>query len=67
MVYDFTRGKKPRYLLILHNWQVEDKIYYHYYREAKEKFDELKEQYTRWESMSIYDMDKDIRKDYHRN
>ena len=63
MRFDFTSGKKERYLVQVYYWKVEDKFYYHYYKDAKKKFNELTdEEFNEGTIISIYDIEKDKRK-----
>ena len=66
MRFDFTKGKEARYMVGVFMEINEDLYYFHTYREAKAKFDELKEDENLEDGahLSIYDMIKDIRKDY---
>lgn len=69
MRFCHTNGKDGRYLVAIHYNVFSDYHYYHYYREAKKKFDELKASGDAGHAMkgtalSLYDMVKDVRKEY---
>lgn len=69
MKFDRTKGKKARYLVSVYGWNVEDRYYYHYYREAKALFNEIKGKRTtsgNGNVVSVYDIEKDVRKDFAR-
>lgn len=67
MRFDHTKGQKAKYLVSLH-WETGyDLFYYHYYKDAKAKFDRLKAAEPREaRSISLYDMVKDVRKEFAR-
>ena len=65
MRFDFTKGKEPRYLVQVYAEWGNDQFYYYYFKEAMEKFRKLKEK--EWgigTIITVYDMVKDIRKEY---
>lgn len=65
MNFDYTKGKSPRYMVFVYRGFVNDRYYVHTYNEAKKLFNELKEQEAgRDSSVSIYDFEKDIRKEF---
>ena len=67
MRFDFTKGKTAVYMVSIYTPDgCDDHLYYHYYKEAMEKFQKLKnsEHYEKGTSFSIYDMNKDVRKEY---
>lgn len=67
MRFYFTNGKTAVYMVSIYTPDgYNDHLYYHYYKEAFEKFQKLKDSghYERGTSFSIYDMKKDIRKEY---
>lgn len=67
MKFDFTHGKKARYMVGVHRWNADDHIYFHYYKDAKNKFDELRNRsLAEGTSINLYDMDNDVRKMYYR-
>jgi len=67
MVFDYTKGKKVVYVVMVYYRDYIDMRYFHYYREAKESFEKLCSR-TNEEtiSISLYDMKKDYRKEYKR-
>lgn len=65
MKFDYTKGKKARYLVNIYGWNASDQYYFHYFREAKEMFNNIKEKSLKeGRSVSIYDLTKDIRKEF---
>lgn len=64
MRFDHTKGKTARYVVTLYGWNVEDHSYFHYYKEAKSLFDRLKGHQDCGTVLSIYDLSKDVRKDF---
>ena len=69
MRFDFTKGKTAKYMVSIYMPDgCYDHLYYHSHREAKEKFDKLSKSghYEKGTAMSLYDIQKDIRKEYAR-
>ena len=67
MKFDFTKGKTAKYLVSIYMpCGCNDQLYYHYYKEAKEKFKTLCNcgHYDAGTRFGLYDMTKDVRKDY---
>lgn len=64
MKIDRTGGKEPRYMVSIYRWNVSDYFYYHTYKEAKAFYDKVKD--TEQGIISLYDIKKDIRKEYTR-
>ena len=62
MKFDYTKGLKPKYLVSVHNWQVDDLYYFHYFKEAKNLFESITEENHKGFSVSLYDMDTDVKK-----
>lgn len=63
MRFDFTSGKEARYIISVYSWNIEDHIYYHYYKEAKWYFDRLVEKgFEDGVVVSLYDLKNDKRK-----
>ena len=62
MRFDNTNGKKARYIVSLYGWNVDDRHYYHYYKDAKEMFEKIKVRAKDGCAASIYDLEKDERK-----
>lgn len=63
MIFDFTKGKATRYMLSIYMPDgCNDQLYYHYYREAKAKYESLKNSgyYEKGTIISIYDMKQDV-------
>lgn len=67
MRFDRTKGMKARYMVNVYGQRVEDHYYYHYFKEADKFFNELlripQEQGT---ILSIWDLQKDVRKGFQR-
>ena len=68
MKFDFTHGKKVRYMVSVHRWNVDDHMYFHNYKDAKNKFDELRgnKNLNEGTSINLYDVINDIRKMHYR-
>lgn len=67
MRFDFTKAKKAVYMVSVYMPDgCTDHLYYHYYKEAKKKFNYLISSgfYEKGTAFSIYNMERDIRKDY---
>lgn len=67
MKFDFTKGKPARYLVGIYMPDgCYDHLYYHYYREAKQKIKQLidSKHYEKGTRISLSDIKKDIRKEY---
>ena len=62
MKFDYTKGLKAKYLVSVHNWQVDDFYYFHYFKEAKTLFESITEEKYKGFSVSLYDMDTDVKK-----
>ena len=67
MKFNYTKGEEARYLVMVYMELGDDQYYYHTYREAKAKFEALKEDESLEDGahLSIYDMINDVRKDYY--
>lgn len=63
MKFDYTKGQEARYMVSIHRWNADDHYYLHNYRDAKKLFDEIKQK-EKDASVNLWDMKKDIRKDY---
>ena len=64
MRFDRTGGKRPRYI-VSEYWETgEDHYYFHYYRNAKFTYDYMKARALIGTRLSLYDMVKDIQKEY---
>lgn len=60
MRFDYTKGKSARYLVSLHGWDVVDRYYFHYFKEAKDLFEQVKaNQLKEGHKVSIYDLKTD--------
>lgn len=67
MRFDRTGGKTARYMVSIYRGLVNDQIYYHYYKQAKDCFEGIKNGGAEAGNIiSVYDLDKDIRKDFAR-
>jgi hypothetical protein len=66
MRFNYTKGQYANYMVSIHREIGEDFYYFHYFKEAKEFFDTAKTRETKGTSLSLWDMKKDIRKDYER-
>lgn len=65
MNFDYTKGKSPRYMVFVYRGFTNDRYFVHDYSTAKKLFDELKAQEAGSDSVvSIYDVEKDIRKEF---
>ena len=53
-----------RYMVSLYGWNVEDHYYYHYFNKAKKLYESLKAEQKPGTTLSIYDIAKDIRKEF---
>jgi hypothetical protein len=60
MNFDFTHGEEARYMVGIYSETAYDRCFFHLYRKAKEFFD--KHEAKTGESVSIYDLKKDVRK-----
>ena len=65
MKFDYTKGQEARYMVSIYRWNVDDHYYLHNYRDAKKLFDEIKQK-EEDASVSLWDLKKDIRKEYAR-
>ena len=67
MRFDRTGGLKERYILSVYGQGVEDHYYYHYFKDADKMFDNLlRTPHENGTIISIYDLQKDVRKALHR-
>lgn len=68
MRFDYTKGQSAKYLVSVYYGMLEDHYYFHYYKDAKKLFEDLKskKEDLGGASVSINDLEKDIRKDYAR-
>lgn len=69
MTFDFTKGKKTKYIVFIYMPDgCYDRICYHYFNEAKNKFNQLceSEHYERGTAFSLFDANKFERKAYKR-
>jgi len=67
MKFNFTKGKSANYIVSIYEPDgCHDQLYYHYHREAKDKLNELKGSgcYEKGTIISLYDIHKDIRKEF---
>lgn len=65
MNFDYTHGEDAKYLVLVTAWNVVDRYYFHSYREAKGMFNRLLDgKYGGGAIISVYDMKKDVRKDF---
>lgn len=64
MRFDYTKGKKARYVVSLYGWNIEDHYYFNNYKEAGEMYKQLLKKHKDEVAtcLGIYDLDKDIRK-----
>ena len=51
-------------MVSIHRESGDDFYYFHYFKKAKELFDSAKTKEAEGTSISLYDMKKDIRKEY---
>lgn len=66
MRVDCTKGQDAKYMVSIHRESGDDFYYFHYFKKAKELFDSAKTREAEGTSISLYDMKKDIRKEYAR-
>ena len=66
MRFDNTEGKNPKYMVTVYGWSIEDHYYYAEYRRALNMFKKLRDSVPGGTSVSLYDMVKDVRKEYAR-
>lgn len=67
MRFDRTNGKNARYMVNIYGNSVEDHYYYHYYKDADGMFNSLlRIPHEKGTIISIYDLQKDIRKAFQR-
>ena len=64
MRFDRTEGKTERYVVSLYGENVEDHYYYHYYNKAKKLYESMRGEQKPGTVLSIYDVEKDIRKEF---
>ena len=65
MKFYHTLGKEPKYMVQVYTEIWDDQYYFVEYRKAMDKFKELKGcAWGEGTSISLYDMRKDIRKEY---
>ena len=64
MTFDYTHGADEKYLVLVTAWNVVDRYYFHSYREAKAMFNRLLDSKCDKLIVSVYDLKKDIRKDF---
>lgn len=64
MRFDCTKGQDAKYMVSIHRWNGEDFYYFHFYKGAKEFINSAKNREEEGTSLSIWDMKKDIRKEY---
>lgn len=63
MRFDRTKGLKAKYIVTLYGWNVDDRYYCHYFRDAKAIFESIKAKgLEKGSATSIYDLEKDERK-----
>ena len=65
MRFDYTQGKKAKYIVSVHSWNVSDHYYCNCYKQAKELFDKLRENKEfKGRTVSVYDLKNDIQKNF---
>lgn len=64
MRFDYTKGQHANYMVSIHRWNGNDFYYFHYFKDAKKLYDDVKGKEEKGTSVSIWDMTRDIRKDY---
>lgn len=64
MKFDYTNGKKARYMTSAYGWNIEDHYYFHYYRDAKAMLAKLVKEADPDTIVSVYDIGADVRKDF---
>ena len=67
MKFDYTKGKSAKYMVSLYGWNVQDRYYFHYMKEAKDTFEQIKANHLKAGLIaSIYDLKTDERKAFAR-
>ncbi len=64
MRFDYTKGKEAKYMVTLYSWNVNDRSFFHSFDEAKALFDRLKNSELKDALVSLWDVKKDVRKEY---
>ena len=64
MRFNYTHGKEAKYQVSIHRWNVSDFYYFSNYRDAKKCFNEWADGEEEGTSLSLWDMGKDVRKEY---
>lgn len=64
MKFYFTRGdKKPKYMVSIYAWNVQDQVFYKYYRDAVNCFNkQVAKKRDGWCCISLYDLRTDEKK-----
>jgi hypothetical protein len=67
MKFDYTHGNSAKYMVSIHRWNGSDQYYCESFKQAKDLFNQVTEKGLENEtSVSIWDMKKDIRKEFAR-
>ena len=64
MKYDFTHGKTAQYQVGCYGEMIDYPMFFHYYKDAKDCFNRQITSGSKWVAVSLYDMKKDVRKDF---
>lgn len=67
MRLDYTKGNEAKYLVSIHDSRNDDFYYFANYRDAKTFFDKAKKSREKGAHLNLYDIKKDIRKEYARS
>lgn len=69
MRFDYCKGKSAKYVVSVYYKMVDDHYYFHYYKEAKDFFERLKNNTKTKEvarTIKVSDLEKDITKDFYK-
>lgn len=64
MKFDYTHGKEAKYMVSIHGWNFDDHYYFGEAAAAKKMFKEIAERKEKGITASLWDMKRDIRKDF---
>ncbi len=64
MKFDYTKGKKAQYMVSIYSWNFSDHYYFSDADTAKKFFKKAGKEKEEGVSVSLWDMQKDIRKEF---
>ena len=64
MRIDYSKTGKPKYMVGAHSLMYDDFYYFDTYRDAKNFFDNIKMRREKGTRINLYDIKKDIRKEF---